>query len=363
MAAGIASGASNSFTMNGGTIRNSCVDDDEYKHIQTKGGAVYLEDGTFTMTGGTIKNCSAEQGGAVYVESTSGSSSFTMSGGSIIDCNATGNSDGSVLGHGGAVCLSGGTVTMSGGTIKNNYSVSGNGGGVYISNGNFTMHDGLPQIIGNAAHKGNGGGVYVTSTSDNNNNVTVSLLKGEITNNAANNNGGGVCVDMGNTNKSAMVTVGDEFDGNVTEVNANPKITTNMAALAGGGLYVNGQNANVTINSGMIDKNKVSAYVFNQDVFNKNGTVMLNNGLVTHVVVKFVGNGGILPVTHKETYTQNIVTNTNSKLIRNNFSNPGYKFKCWNNRKDGLGNITYSDEAFANESKELTLYAIWVLDQ
>lgn len=350
------------FTMSGGIIRNSYVDDEEYIHIKKQGGAVYLEDGTFTMSGGTIKNCSAVQGGAVYVNSQSGTSTFTMEGGEIHSCFATGkyNEDNTALiekGHGGAVCLMGGQVNLQGGAIWNNYSENGDGGAVYISNGNFAMKNGLPEISANAAHKGNGGGVFVSS--ENGKSVKVDLLQGIITNNTANNYGGGICVDMGDTENSATVTVGANGQG-VTESDANPKISGNMAMMSGGGLYVRGMNANVTINSGMIDQNRVSAYVKNEDVANEMGGVTLNAGLVTHVVVTFDGNGGIVDGT--DTYTQNIVTNTNSKLAPNRFKRAGYNFAGWNTRADGLGD-SYSEEDAKPHSRDITLYAQWEAQQ
>ena len=351
-----------SFTMSGGTIRNSYVDDKEYIHIQKKGGAVYLEDGTFKMTDGTIKNCSAEQGGAVYVNSQSGTSTFTMEGGEIHSCFATGkyNEGNTALiekGHGGAVCLMGGQVNLQGGAIWNNYSENGDGGAVYISNGNFAMKNGLPEISANAAHKGNGGGVFVSS--ENGKSVNVDLLQGIITNNTANNYGGGICVDMGDTENSATVTVGANGQG-VTESDANPKISGNMAMMSGGGLYVRGMNANVTINSGMIAQNRVSAYVKNEDVANEMGGVTLNAGLVTHVVVTFDGNGGKVDGT--DTYTQNIVTNTNSKLAPNRFERAGYNFAGWNTRADGLGD-SYSEGDAKPHSRDVTLYAQWEAQQ
>lgn len=357
------------FEMSGGTIRNSYVDDEEYIHIKEQGGAVYLENGTFTMSGGTIKNCSAVQGGAVYIARKSEEPlaedefNFKMEGGEIHSCFATGGKidDIAYLGHGGAICLDGGQIHMWGGKIWNNYSENGNGGAVYISNGNFIMKnlsriitDNYPTITGNAAQKGNGGGVFVSS--ENGKSVDVDLLQGIITNNTANNYGGGICVDMGNTKNSANVTVGMTGQG-VTPETANPTISGNMAMMSGGGLYVRGTNANVTINSGMIDENEVSAYVKNEDVTNEKGGVTLNAGLVTHVVVTFNGNGGITS-NAVTTYTQNIVTNTNSKLALNRFERDGYRFTGWNTRADGLGD-PYSEEDATPHASNITLYAQW----
>ncbi len=129
-----------------------------------------------------------------------------------------------------------------------------------------------------------------------------------------------------------------------------------MAMMSGGGLYVRGTNANVTIHSGMIAQNKVSAYVKNQDVANEMGGVTLIAGLVTHVVVTFDGNGGT--VNNETTYTQNIVTNTNSKLAPNRFVRAGYTFTGWNTRADGLGD-SYSEGDAKPHSSDITLYAQW----
>lgn len=354
------------FKMSGGTIRNSHVDDKKYIHIQKKGGAVYMEDGTFKMEGGTIKNCSAEQGGAVYINSQSGTSTFTMEGGEIHSCFATGKYDANDIlvepGHGGAVCLMGGQVNMNGGEIWNNYSENGDGGAVYISNGNFSMThssqtivEGYPTIKENAAHKGNGGGVFVSS--EKGKSVKVDLLRGIITNNTAKSYGGGVCVDMGDTENAADVTVGETGQG-VTMETANPVISDNMAMISGGGLYVRGQNANIIINSGMIEENEVSAYVKNENVANEKGGVTLNDGLVPHVVVTFNGNQGTVDETGEGEYTQKIVTNTNSKLTPNRFVRAGYSFTGWNTRADGLGK-PYSEEEAKPLSKDIKLYAQW----
>ena len=189
-------------------------------------------------------------------------------------------------------------------------------------------------------------------------------MQGIITYNTANNYGGGICVDMGETENSATVIVGVDGQG-VTKETANPKISGNMAMMAGGGLYARGKNADITINSGMIDDNEVSAYVKNEDVANEQGGVTLNDGLVTHVVVTFNGNGG--KVDERETYTQKIVTNTNSRLTPNRFGRNGFKFVGWNNRPDGLGEKIYTADPDNPDqvvqvvplSENITLYAQW----
>lgn len=360
----MASGAKTtpSFTMTGGTIRNSSVDDEEYIHIKKKGGAVYLEDGKFTMSDGIIKDCSAEQGGAVYIERKSTTPmgddefNFLMTGGEIKSCSATGGT--TEAGHGGAVYLNGGQVKMTGGLMNYNYSENGNGGAIYISNGNFLMEEGLPRITKNSAQKGDGGAVFVTShINDANQTVKVNLQRGQIVENTANNYGGGVCVDMEGNATKADVVIGKDGQG-VTEKDADPLITKNISLLQGGGLYVRGKNASITINSGMLDKNIVSAHVKNENVAisKDGGIVTLNDGLVTHQVVTFKSNYANGP----EDVTQKIVTNTNSHLMPKpeEFVRGGYNFVCWNTRPDGMG-TDYADQQLMVISEDITLYAKW----
>ncbi|MBQ7350194.1 MAG: InlB B-repeat-containing protein, partial [Bacteroides sp.] len=106
--------------------------------------------------------------------------------------------------------------------------------------------------------------------------------------------------------------------------------------------------------------NTVAAYVKNENVANEGGEVILHKGLVDHKIVTFNGNGGKATIDggEVETYTQKIVTNTNSKLIVNTFIYGGYHFDGWNTRPDGLGK-DYTDEAVLNTSVDITLYAKW----
>jgi hypothetical protein len=276
-----------------------------------------------------------------------------MSGGEIHSCFATGKD--ATQGHGGAVYLNSGQVLMTGGKIWNNYSVNGDGGAVYISNGNFFMQDGSPEISGNSAQKGNGGGVFVSSAGSE---VQVNLLRGLITGNSANNYGGGVCGDMGATSHAASVIVGEAG----AENNTTPDISGNTAMLSGGGLYVRGLKANITIDGGNIKGNQVSAYVKNENVANEGGEVTLNAEHVTDfVTVTFNANGGYKKGSSSVTeYEQKIVINTNSKLAENQFEQGGKNFVRWNNRPDGLGDISYTDREKVNISNSITLYAIWV---
>lgn len=399
------------FVMNGGTIRDSDVDDPEYKHLRRDGGAVYMENGVFTMKSGLIKNCKADNGGAVYIKG-SNLPEFRMEGGTIQNCTSSENGgavyleDGKVTVSGGNITncsgqygggiyilkttdiipeyemtggtisscasqydggglyLEGGKVTLKAGGIAGNLTHIGNGGGICITAGDFYMvQDGTARIENNSAQMkngtgGSGGGLYVSSDLSD---VTVNLLSGTIRKNSANKYGGGIAVDMSESSGSkADVKVGTP-SGN----DSNPDISGNEAAVMGGGLYVIGQNANVTINSGRITDNNTSSYVYNEDVANEKGMVTLNGGDVVSVTVTFHSNGenstfstdGIV-----DTAYQKIVTSTNSLLNQPPYIyRPGYKFVKWHTRKDGDDSKgkSYSDNDVMNLSSSIDLYAQW----
>jgi len=344
LAAGTGAGQIPSFTMTGGTIRNSDTADEEYLHTAENGGAVYLERGTVTISSGTIRNCSAEEGGAIYIkgkENEPSSASFTMTGGTI--------QDNEVALNGGAIYIVDGTVELSGGTIDDNLATIGNGGGVFIQRGILTVNGAT--IKNNSAEAsymdgGNGGGIYVYSVLQD---VKVDLISGSIIGNTADRRGGGVCVDMQNSKQVADVIIGTENGGD-----DGIKITENHALVQGGGLFARGANAHITINSGTIMNNTVSQYVYNQNVANELGTVTLNGGNVTYNKVLFYANDG----KDNEPVIQNIVTSTNSKLIAPEFHRTGYKLVGWNTKQNGKGN-SYTDGQTMNINTDITLYAQW----
>lgn len=327
------------FTMTGGRIHNSHTANTEYENIIPYGGAVYIEDGTFNMSGGTIENCTATKGGAVYIQKEGSTSpAFNMSGGATIrGCSSTS--------HGGGVYLEGGTVTITDGKIDKNRS-SGAGGGVYVSDGSFMMSDG--EITGNYAST-NGGGVAVASTTADV--VSVNIEGGTISGNSCNRYGGGLSVVPGDD--AAIVTLGADSHGLT-----NPDISNNKAIHGGGGVYTSGELALITINSGKVKNNIVSALVANPDVANDGGLVLLNKGDVTHVVVTYHMNDGSVPET---TSTQNIVTATRSRLSAPSWSHPisDYTFSGWNTKADGSG-TSYANGQEVNLTAGLHLYATWV---
>lgn len=197
---------------------------DGHHFIVNSGGSLTICD---CGSGGTITGGSAEQGGAVLVNS---SGILTLYSGSITGNTASGGTGpGSKYGNrygGGAVCVNGGSFNMTGGYIENNTAEvtekNDGGGGVLINSGSFNMSGGF--ITGNSVavtKNGDttGGGVYVNSG-------TFTMTGGVISNNSA-PNGGGVTVFKGTQEGTSSFTL------------SGGSITNNSATTAGG-IYVAG---------------------------------------------------------------------------------------------------------------------------
>lgn len=368
----MAASPANSFTMRGGKIRNSNTTDksDKYHCIHTNGGAVYMQKGTFTMEGGDIVDCSAEKGGAIYIEGDS-ETTFTMTGGTISRCHS--------LYDGGGVYLQGGKVTLQGGEIFENIAQNGTGGGVSVIGGDFYMkkHDtedkgcviklngafSRGESRGYGVKTGYGGGVYI-APEQNTSAINVELLYGNILQNSSDKYGGGICVDMSkNTTIDLDVKVGEETQ---TPTNTTPLIQSNNTLLEGGGIYVYGAKARVSINDGKVSDNTTSGYQKNKNIsVQGDGLVVLNAQNVTdQVTVTFSNNGAYYAVEYdgspaeEKNYTQEIVRSNRNILIKNKHTRSAYEFVEWNTRRDGTGK-SYTDGDVINVDESLTLYAQW----
>ena len=210
---------------------------------KTNGGGICINNGYFDMnsTKATVTSNTAENGGGVAVLA----GDFNISDGSI---GAEGSPN--TAENGGGVYVSGGNVLItSKGAIT--YNVANlNGGGVCVSNGNVTMIGGT--VGSNKSSTGAGGGIYASAE---NQDVTVEILSGNITNNSANTSGGAFAVvgRSGGT-ENITVTLGvnevhlDE-NGNRIECKHGkdeiytttcPIITFNTASTSGGAIYITG---------------------------------------------------------------------------------------------------------------------------
>ena len=165
---------SGTVTMKGGIIANNTADHD--------GGAIYCDDGSFIMEGGVIgddntsetatleddkhSNYAAGKGGAIFLGSTSGSSSsMSMTGGTIV-YNAAGDS-------GGGIYVGPADATICG---SMDYNCSGaKGGAVYTTTGGEVGLDGAGMTENKAVN--NGGAIYADAVGGASATVT---LKGRI---------------------------------------------------------------------------------------------------------------------------------------------------------------------------------------
>lgn len=372
-----------SFNMTGGTINNAGLSntpaDDGFHKMQSNGGAVYIgggtNPGTFTMNGTSaiIQNSSATKGGAVYQEG----GRFFMKNGTIQNCTATEGGGAVYLDISTPQALGGQDMEMTGGTIQKNTS-STHGGGIYIDGGSLSIAntDATSLIRDNkASHKGGGvyveGGAFLMSAGSITNNAAthegggvsvasataVTVTGGNITGNSSGEYGGGISVEPTTT---LTVTLGEA--GRTGAAINNPEISNNMATKGGGGVYVFSDDAdvdaNLTIESGKIKGNKVSALEANKDIRNEGGLVTFNDGDVEYVTVTYHMNDGSNPETFA---TQKIVTSVSSKLVE---PSPTWTWGAktlskWNTQEDGSG-TDYAKDQEVILSSNIDLYAVWV---
>ena len=210
---------------------------------KTNGGGICINNGYFDMnsTKATVTSNKAENGGGVAVLA----GDFNISDGSI---GAEGSPN--TAENGGGVYVSGGNVLItSKGAIT--YNVANlNGGGVCVSNGNVTMIGGT--VGSNKSSTGAGGGIYASAE---NQDVTVEILSGNITNNSANTSGGAFAV-VGRSGGTENITVTLGVNEAHLDENGNrieckhgkdeiytttcPNITFNTASTSGGAIYITG---------------------------------------------------------------------------------------------------------------------------
>ena len=281
MAGGAATNCS--FEMNGGRIHDTnliegnIVEDSlkdpqpgvKIQYLEKNGGAVWMQDpdGVTTISGGTIENCTAELGGAVFMEG----GTFTLSGTGLIQGNTASGTYEKEKGRGGGIYVTGGNANIEGGSISGN-TAHVRGGGIYVSNGNVTMSRGSiskNQATGSDGSTsenqvtesrnsliGRGGGVYLSGG-------LFTMKGGDITGNSANYRGGGIFLTQ-----SPILTAGS--------------ISGNSAVDSGGGLCINGDQLKLTSADMKIYGNKAAkgggVAVLNGDFILSGGAVGVENG-------------------------------------------------------------------------------------
>ena len=150
-------------TLDGLTIQRGYAQD-------SRGGGIYVLNGTVTLQNSRVLSNTSDSGGGMYVDRYS---TATLS-----DNTFQGNS---AFIHGGGVYEYGATVTLSDNTFQNNSA--SNGGGVSTNRGTVTLSDNTFQ--GNSAGRGGGVGVHYGA---------VTLSGNTILSNTASQYGGGIYI-------------------------------------------------------------------------------------------------------------------------------------------------------------------------
>ncbi|MGE9941534.1 InlB B-repeat-containing protein [Bariatricus sp. SGI.161] len=301
-------------------------------NASSKGGGVYISNGSFTMNGGTIEKCYAKYGGGVCIDS----GSFTMNGGAIKGCRASDQG-------GGVYTIR--NITMSGGTIENCSASSG--GGVYTSEQSFTMNDGTIENCSASS----GGGVFVNHSG----NFTMS--GGAIENCSASSKsggGGGVNVDnKGNftMNGGAIENCSAEYGGGVRVVVSGSSFTSN-GGIVKDTVFIGDVTSLKTTSSGSYTTfysevkymGTISGGVYYGGINNRGGQV-----IGTYHTVSFNSNGG------SSVPTQWFVNTSTAKALQpvTNPTKEGYTFAGWYTDET----LTYQYNFEEAVTRDITLYA------
>lgn len=227
------------FHMYGGKIADNQLIPDLINEGKTRGGGVYILEGTFYMHGGIISGNEAKNyGGGVMVDQ----GTMHMSGGEI-----SGNK---CENYGGGICNYFGTLTVTGGTVKENQAENGGGICAYVVNGNpsypGTMSIEGAEITGNQAE--NGGGIFAYSSETE---IGACQIKG----NTANWGGGLYSYQsktvLGDkteiTGNQAALGGGIVIDGDGTVDASNTVVCNNTAGTAAADVYSAGNGAEVIL--------------------------------------------------------------------------------------------------------------------
>lgn len=353
-----AGAAANTFTMTGGTIDNTTVNNASQIFIREFGGAVSLESGSVIIDGGTIKNCTSEQGGAVYIQG----GDFHMKSGLIVDCTAT---------MGGAVYVNDGNMTMSNGAIER--CEADYGGAVYVQGGDITMTNG--SVSANTASE-NGGAFYVQATDED---VYITLKDGVIVDNTAGKHGGALGANAAD-NKAIHLEIGNaSCQGDVNpdhDDDTCPQISNNTASDLGGAFCLHGDLLSIDIFCGHITDNAAIRNPGSNSLNQSGGVVTVYNGTIDpglmigggqyidnrlgarEITIRFWGNYEGAPETPQT------VTITNGVTISfpiDTYGRVDHFLTGWSTSTDATGMYVPANGKYVISTEEdiLDFYAVW----
>lgn len=157
------------FTMYGGTVSGNTVTASEVTpgYALAAGGGVYVQKGTFTMSAGKVSGNTADKGGGIYGEQ----SGYDLGVIKISGGEVSGNTATSIYTAGGGIYSKYQLTVSDSAQIKDNNAPSGEGGGIIIPHGGKFYFTG-GTVSGNTAKKGNG--IYISTTTVNTNPMEMS---------------------------------------------------------------------------------------------------------------------------------------------------------------------------------------------
>jgi hypothetical protein len=245
------------------------------------GGGVYVNDGYgATITGSTINGNTAQNddGGGVSLYDVYGD--ITVSSSTISGNSASGSGGGLAVDDDSSFSGEDADFLLSGSTVSNNSS-SGEGGGVAVRDFDGDVTVDATSITGNTS-SGNGGGgaaggLLVTGADYGGEEVVVSILNSDVSNNEAKYEAGGIGITqiVGDVTVSNTTVTGNDafvvaglgieqitgYDGGESEVAIlNSAFTGNTAKYAVGGFGISGATANVVVSGVTVDANEAGKY-------------------------------------------------------------------------------------------------------
>ena len=269
----------------------------------SKGGALFINQGTVTMTGGTVSDSKAAYGGGIYNKGTLTISKGTgENGGTITNCVAR-------ISGGGIYTT--GNVTLDGAEISECYAVT-SGGGMYQESGELKLYGTITRC-----YAPTGGGLYskggkITIT-DASKSMEISDCHATTVNIAddgtpsatmeysSDNKGGGIFRVVGSNEwklnlPTATIKDCTAYDGGGVYLNNGPwtysngNFYGNTATNNGGAIYKNGGTA--TISGGVIGGSTDNANhaQLGSGIFVANGqSITIGGGRITHNVAEVGG--------------------------------------------------------------------------
>ena len=291
---------------------NECEDD---------GGAINLEDGTLRLYGTSIIGNKADDGGAIYCDSTMEICDYV---------NPTTIENNSASSDGGAIYNDHSDVTIGAATIRNNTAKSA-GGAMRLKGGKTNLNGTV--FLGNKASLSSGGAISMGSD------ATLNINGGEYTDNMATGLGGAVYYDRDakSLTMKGAITMYENSAANGTNLYLDKKnVIKVVGSLEGSTIGVGKYDFTGTITKDYSEHNSVAPTDY---FFASNGySVYLTGGGEVEIQEGSSGGGGVTPVEPVDPYNLYAFVGDGNKITRDTDRLGG------NNWMSGISGSRYLNE-------------------